>query len=289
MSRFKNAIKYVIPLPVLAFAVGAAYAPAAPHHVPPATDDTHAADVPETAAPDHLTVPKTSWESAEADSGFSYTVKSGDTLSSIAKSLFGHAHYWPSIWKANEHKIHNPNVLIPGMKLDIPGGPAKVTAKLTAQAYSAIPKPPPVHHAAVLDAHTSSSAPAVPATPAQHYACGDGDGDGFDMPCSQLPGAAHPSSTGVVHDAANVAAIVNPSGYGSFQACVISRESGGNSAVMNSSGHYGLYQFSYSTWVANGGSPGSFGNASVAEQNQVFANTMASGGGASNWSPYDGC
>ena len=36
---------------------------------------------------------------------------------------------------------------------------------------------------------------------------------------------------------------------GSFASCVIARESGGNSQVMNSSGHYGLYQFSASTWA----------------------------------------
>ena len=66
------------------------------------------------------------------------------------------------------------------------------------------------------------------------------------------------------------------------------RESGGNSQVMNSSGHYGLYQFSEATWVAYGGSAASFGNASVAEQNQVFANALAQGG-QSNWSAYDGC
>jgi LysM repeat protein len=76
--------------------------------------------------------------------------------------------------------------------------------------------------------------------------------------------------------------------YGSFQACVISRESGGNPQVMNGSGHYGLYQFSASTWAAYGGSPADFGHASVAEQNQVFANAMAAGG-QSNWAPYDGC
>jgi len=75
---------------------------------------------------------------------------------------------------------------------------------------------------------------------------------------------------------------------GSFGQCVVARESGGNSQVMNSSGHYGLYQFSESTWVAYGGSAGSFGNASVAEQNQVFANALAQGG-QSNWSAYDGC
>ncbi len=75
---------------------------------------------------------------------------------------------------------------------------------------------------------------------------------------------------------------------GSFQACVISRESGGNPQVMNGSGHYGLYQFSASTWAAYGGNPADFGHASVAEQNQVFANAMAAGG-QSNWAPYDGC
>jgi hypothetical protein len=79
------------------------------------------------------------------------------------------------------------------------------------------------------------------------------------------------------------------SGGGGFQSCVIARESGGNSQVTNASGHYGLYQFSASTWAAYGGSPSSFGNASVAQQNQVFATAMATPGGASNWAPYDGC
>ena len=75
---------------------------------------------------------------------------------------------------------------------------------------------------------------------------------------------------------------------GSFGQCVIARESGGQAQVMNASGHYGLYQFSASTWAAYGGSPADFGNASVAEQNRVFANALAAGG-QSNWSPYDGC
>ena len=75
---------------------------------------------------------------------------------------------------------------------------------------------------------------------------------------------------------------------GSFQACVIARESGGNPQVMNGSGHYGLYQFSASTWAAYGGNPADFGHASVAEQNQVFNNAIAAGG-QSNWAPYDGC
>jgi LysM repeat protein len=74
----------------------------------------------------------------------------------------------------------------------------------------------------------------------------------------------------------------------SFQECVIAAESGGNPQVMNASGHYGLYQFSASTWAEYGGNPADFGDASVAEQNQVFDNAIAAGG-ASNWSLYDGC
>src|SRR5207302_10025874 len=78
------------------------------------------------------------------------------------------------------------------------------------------------------------------------------------------------------------------SGGSSFQQCVIARESGGNAQVMNGTGHYGLYQFSASTWAAYGGNPADFGNASASEQNQVFNNAIAAGG-QSNWAPYDGC
>ena len=72
------------------------------------------------------------------------------------------------------------------------------------------------------------------------------------------------------------------------QARIIAHESGGNSQVMNSSGHYGLYQFSSSTWAAYGGSSSDFGHASVSEQNRVFNNALAAGG-RSNWTSYDGC
>ena len=75
---------------------------------------------------------------------------------------------------------------------------------------------------------------------------------------------------------------------GSFAQCVIARESGGQTQVMNSTGNYGLYQFSASTWAAYGGSPADFGHASASEQNRVFNNAIASGG-QSNWSAYDGC
>jgi cell wall-associated NlpC family hydrolase len=74
----------------------------------------------------------------------------------------------------------------------------------------------------------------------------------------------------------------------SFQQCVIRAESGGNPNIWNASGHWGLYQFSYSTWVAHGGSPSLFGHASAAYQTEIFWNTVRQDGG-SDWSPYDGC
>jgi len=102
---------------------------------------------------------------------------------------------------------------------------------------------------------------------------------------SSAPATTAPATTAPVQVANTT---VSTSGDSSFQACVIARESGGNSQVMNASGHYGLYQFSASTWAAYGGNPADFGHASVAEQNQVFDNAIAAGG-QSNWSLYDGC
>ena len=82
--------------------------------------------------------------------------------------------------------------------------------------------------------------------------------------------------------------IVGTGGMSAFQACVIQRESGGNpSAVNPSSGAGGLYGFLPSTWQALGHS-GLPENASVAEQNQAFAQEYTQSGTAA-WAPYDGC
>ena len=81
------------------------------------------------------------------------------------------------------------------------------------------------------------------------------------------------------------------SGYNTsnaFQACVIRAESGGNAQIFNSTGHYGLYQFSPETWDAAGGDPNLFGNASAAYQTQVFWMAYRLWG-TSPWAPYDGC
>ena len=174
-----------------------------------------------------------------------YTVRSGDSLSSIAGHFYQKQNAWPVLYWANRDKIRWANILSAGQVLKIPAEPAT------------IPDAP-----GLLEPAAPAPAPAL-VTSAPAYA-----------PAQAVAPAASSYSGGTPG--------------GSFGQCVIARESGGNAQVMNSSGHYGLYQFSESTWVAYGGSAGDFGHASVAEQNQVFANALAQGG-QSNWSAYDGC
>jgi LysM repeat protein len=190
-----------------------------------------------------------------------YTVRSGDSLSAIAGRYYHNPDAWPVLFWANHSHIRWANEIQAGEVLNIPVKPAKIPAAPGQLGPAPAPAP----------------APAAPSGPASNTTA------------SYAPAQAAPAA-----EAAPVQAAPAASSYsggapgGSFGQCVIARESGGNAQVMNSSGHYGLYQFSASTWAAYGGSPGSFGNASVAQQNQVFANAIAQGG-QSNWSAYDGC
>jgi len=178
-----------------------------------------------------------------------YTVRPGDTLSAIAGKVYHDPGAWPVLYFANRDKIRWANSVDAGQVLTVPVKPARIPAAPSQLGPAPAPAPAPAQASAEQPV-TDQQAPAEVAAPAQS------------------------AST--------------YSGSGSFQECVISSESGGNSQVMNSSGHYGLYQFSSSTWAAYGGNPGDFGDASVAEQNQVFDNAIAAGG-QSNWSAYDGC
>lgn len=49
-----------------------------------------------------------------------YTVKSGDSLSKIAKALMGDGKLWPKIFEANKEVIKNPDLIYPGQQLRIP-------------------------------------------------------------------------------------------------------------------------------------------------------------------------
>jgi len=180
-----------------------------------------------------------------------YVVKSGDTLASIAEHLYHSPDYWPVLYWANHSKIKYANEIQAGQVLTVSAKPAKIPSAPKVLAPSPVPTTSTASSGESYSSASTSSASTAEAAPVQTE--------------STYAGSS-----------------------GSFQACVIAAESGGNSQVTNSSGHYGLYQFSASTWDAYGGNPADFGDASAAEQNQVFDNAIAAGG-ASNWAPYDGC
>jgi LysM repeat protein len=52
-----------------------------------------------------------------------YTVRPGDTLSSIAQRLFGHAGEWRRLYHANRSKVSDPNLIFPGEVLRVPHDP----------------------------------------------------------------------------------------------------------------------------------------------------------------------
>lgn len=57
---------------------------------------------------------------APAPSGRSYTVVKGDSLSKIAKHLYGDAQQWRKIYEANRDQIKNPDLIYPGQTFTIP-------------------------------------------------------------------------------------------------------------------------------------------------------------------------
>ncbi len=55
-----------------------------------------------------------------ANSGRTYTVVEGDSLSKIAKHQYGDANKWHAIYEANRDKIKNPDLIHPGQVFTIP-------------------------------------------------------------------------------------------------------------------------------------------------------------------------
>lgn len=49
-----------------------------------------------------------------------YTVQKGDSLSKIAKALYGSAKQWTVIYEANKDSIKNPDLIYPGQVFRIP-------------------------------------------------------------------------------------------------------------------------------------------------------------------------
>jgi nucleoid-associated protein YgaU len=57
---------------------------------------------------------------AAGQSGTTYTVRPGDTLSKIAKETLGNANQYMEIFNANRDQLENPDKIKPGQVLKIP-------------------------------------------------------------------------------------------------------------------------------------------------------------------------
>jgi resuscitation-promoting factor RpfC len=100
-----------------------------------------------------------------------YTVKSGDTLASIAKHEYGSADRWPALWWVNRGKIRNPNMISVGQRLKLSAWHPRF-GWLTRAAMGAIPAPAPVSAPA---ATVSGPAYVPAAAPVQSsYSAGSG-------------------------------------------------------------------------------------------------------------------
>lgn len=189
------------------------------------------------------------------------TVQAGQTLASIAQARCQAAADWTGIYAASR-KLHltarNANTLVTGQKLAIQ---CYANPGMTGRAWTPPPPPPAVQQAPVVQ-HATTVVSAAPVT--RHYA------------------------NHVTHNTRSASATTYRGSSG-MEACIISRESGGNARAVNaSSGAGGLFQFLPSTWASLGHS-GLPENASAAEQYQAFSQEVAQDGGYSAWTPYDGC
>jgi LysM repeat protein len=181
-------------------------------------------------------------------------VQPGDSLSMISQHEYGAAADWPALWWANRRQVPDPAMILPGQRLLVPGDPQVGRWLIRAAQEAMGGSRPAAVRAAATRPHRAWATSATARTAVAAA-----------QPATSYRGAP-----------------------GSFQACVIQRESSGNPAAVNpSSGAGGLYGFLPSTWHALGFS-GLPENAPVAVQDAAFAKEYAQSG-TSAWAPYDGC
>ena len=100
-----------------------------------------------------------------------YTVKPGDTLSTIAHKAYGSRSDWPALWWTNRHKVGNPDAIVVGQRLRLSTWhPRKAWVVRAAMAASTPPAP-------AASAQTPSS---LPASSAPSYSGGSSSGGGVN-------------------------------------------------------------------------------------------------------------
>ena len=115
-----------------------------------------------------------------------YTVKQGDTLSSIARHEYGRTTAWPALWWVNRHKVHNPEMIRVGQRLTLSSWhPRK--AWLNRAALAAVPAPAPPVSAPV-------AAPAAVTQPASTSTATYSGGSGYQACVIAAESGGNPSA-----------------------------------------------------------------------------------------------
>jgi hypothetical protein len=101
----------------------------------------------------------------------SYTVRPGDTLSTIAARAYGSAAGWPAVWWANRRQVRDPDLITAGQRLVLPSS-HQVPPWLAraARAATAAARPAPAARAGTAPA--AATAPAQASSPAPASAGG---------------------------------------------------------------------------------------------------------------------
>jgi hypothetical protein len=173
-----------------------------------------------------------------------YTVKPGDTLSTIAHKAYGSRADWPALWWTNRHKVGNPDAIVVGQRLRLSTWHS--------------------HKAWVVRAAMATSTPPAPAAPAAS-----------SQSPSSLPVATSsaPSSSGGSYSGSGV-------NWDAIAAC----ESGGNWSTSTGNGYSGGLQFSQGTWNAYGGGQYSSTAAGASRSQQIaVAQRVLAGQGIGAW------
>ena len=117
-----------------------------------------------------------------------YTVKAGDTLSSIARHEYGSATAWPALWWVNRHKVHNPEMIMVGQRLALSSWhPHK--AWLNRVALAAIPAPAPAPPVSA-----PAAAPAAVTQPASTSTATYSGGSGYQSCVIAAESGGNPSA-----------------------------------------------------------------------------------------------
>ncbi len=123
-------------------------------------------------APDSAGTPQT------GPAGGTVTVKPGESLSVIAERELGDAEAWPKLFEANQgvqapdgERLTDPDVVVPGMVLSLPGAPTPAPAPAPApapeQAPAPAPTPPPPAPGTQAPSAPAAQTPAPAQAPAQ--------------------------------------------------------------------------------------------------------------------------